>query len=122
MALFTVLTGLFVLAGAMLTSRYQRMRESILLRTLGASASQVLQIQLVEFFSLGLLAGLTGLLLAIGASWALAALVFHVGYSLSITPLLTGLIAVVFLAMTLGFMTRRDVSRHPPLELLRTDI
>ena len=48
MALFTVATGLVVLVGAILTGRYQRVRESILLRTLGASRKQVLRILLVE--------------------------------------------------------------------------
>src|SRR5205823_2955741 len=77
MALFTVVTGLLVLAAAILSGRYQRMRESILLRTLGASRAQILQIQLVEYFCLGLLSAVTGILLALAASWALAMFVFH---------------------------------------------
>ena len=37
MALFTVLTGVLVLAGALVSGHFQRVRESVLLRTLGAS-------------------------------------------------------------------------------------
>ena len=40
MALFTVLTGLLVLTGAILTGRFQRVQESVLLRTLGATRSK----------------------------------------------------------------------------------
>ena len=74
--MFTVVTGLLVLAGALLTGRYQRIQESVLLRTLGASRQQIFRILLVEYLVLGLLAALTGTILAIGASWALAYFVF----------------------------------------------
>ncbi|MBI3682543.1 MAG: ABC transporter permease, partial [Acidobacteria bacterium] len=44
MALFSIVAGLLVLANAVATSRYQRMQESVLLRTLGASRTQIRQI------------------------------------------------------------------------------
>ena len=65
-ALFSIATGLIVLAGSVTTGRYQRMRESVLLRTLGARRSQILRIMMVEYFLLGSFAALTGLLLAWG--------------------------------------------------------
>jgi len=52
-------------------------QESILLRTLGAARGQILKILLVEYLRLGLLAALTGILLAVPAAWALAEFVFH---------------------------------------------
>ena len=77
LAMFTVLTGFLVLVTALLTGRYQRVQESILLRTLGAARGQILKILLVEYLRLGLLAALTGILLAVPAAWALAEFVFH---------------------------------------------
>ena len=121
MALFTVATGLLVLAGAILTGRYQRMRESILLRTLGASRAQILQIQLVEYFCLGFLAALTGILLALAASWSLAMFVFHVGFVLFVAPPLIGLLAVLLLTMGMGMLMGRGLAKQPPLELLRQE-
>ncbi|MDX1672581.1 MAG: FtsX-like permease family protein, partial [Balneolaceae bacterium] len=56
MALFSIITGLIVLASSVATSRYQRMRESVLLRTLGASKKQIIKILSVEYFFLGVLA------------------------------------------------------------------
>src|SRR6185295_10362905 len=88
MAMFTVLTGLLVLVGSLVTGRYQRIQESILLRTLGASRQQVFQVLLVEYLALGVLAASTGILLAMGAAWALAAFVFKVPFVPPLPPLL----------------------------------
>ena len=80
-ALLTVCTGAILLVTAVLNSRFQRLREVVLLRTLGASAGQVLKIQVVEFLLLGLLASLTGIALAVAAQWSLTAFVFKIGFS-----------------------------------------
>ena len=122
MALFTVLTGLLVLAGALLTGRYQRLRESILLRTLGASRAQILRIQWVEYLSLGLLAALTGNILALGSSWALAVFVFHLKWFFMAAPLFWGTVIVVLLTLVMGLFLGRGIASHPPLELLRTEL
>lgn len=60
MALFTVATGLIVLVGAVLTGRWQRVQEGILLRTLGATRKQIHRILFAEYLSLGLLAAAAG--------------------------------------------------------------
>ncbi len=121
MASFTVATGILVLAGALLAGRYQRMRESILLRTLGASRAQILQIQMVEYFCLGALAALTGTILAVGASWALAALVFHLRYGVMVAPLVVAVLVVSLLTLVIGLIIGRGASNRPPLELLRAE-
>ena len=86
MALFSILTGLVVLVGAVLTSRYQRMRETVLLRTLGASSRQIMTILVAEYFFLGMFATLTGLCLALAGSWALAHFVFESELNPQILP------------------------------------
>jgi putative ABC transport system permease protein len=72
MAYFTLGTGLLVLMATVLTGRYQRIQESILLRTLGASRAQVLKVLVAEYLLLGLCASATGVGLALTAAWALA--------------------------------------------------
>jgi putative ABC transport system permease protein len=122
MAGFTVLTGLLVLVGAVLTGRYQRLRESILLRTLGASRKQILQILTVEYLMMGVFAGATGILLAIGANWALAVFMFKVAFALPpLLPLVVTLGAVSALTIVTGLMTSWGISNHPPLEILRAE-
>jgi len=66
--LFSIITGLIVLAGSAATSRFQRMREAVLLRTLGATKKQVIKIQIIEYTLLGIIASITGLILSRGAS------------------------------------------------------
>ena len=56
MAGFSILTGVVVLIASVLISKFQRIRESVLLRTLGATRRQVRVIQLLEYFFLGALA------------------------------------------------------------------
>src|SRR5690606_32950878 len=63
MAMFSLATGAIVLIGAIATSRWQRLREGTLLRTLGATRAQVLRILLVEYAALGLAAALVAAVL-----------------------------------------------------------
>jgi len=122
MAMFTVLTGLLVLVGALVTGRYQRVRESVLLRTLGASRGQILKILVVEYFALGLLSALTGMLLAILAAWALSALVFKVSFAVAWLPLLIALLGVPAITVITGLLISRGILNHPPLAILRSEI
>ena len=121
MAMFTVATGLLVLAGALLTGRYQRIQESVLLRTLGASRKQIFRILLVEYLVLGLLAALTGVILALGASWALAEFVFKMDFAPAIPPLLVAFIGLPLLTVITGFLMNRGVVNQPPLVVLRAE-
>jgi putative ABC transport system permease protein len=76
-AAFTVLTGFAVLAGAILSSRGQRIKEGILLRTLGAPRSQIVTGIIAEYVFAGALAAVAGTLLALGASWGLGLYFFN---------------------------------------------
>lgn len=119
MAMFTVVTGLLVLAGALLTGRYQRVQESVLLRTLGASRQQIFRILLVEYFVLGLLAALTGVILALLGAWALAAFVFKMNYAPALLPLMIALVGLPLLTVLIGLLMNRGVVSQPPLVILR---
>jgi putative ABC transport system permease protein len=121
MAMFTVLAGLLVLVGALVSGRYQRIQESVLLRTLGASRAQIVHVLLVEYLSLGVLAALTGLLLASAAAWALSVFVFKVSFALPLAPLAGALILVPALTVAIGFLLSRGVVSQPPLQILRAE-
>ncbi len=121
MALFTVFTGLLVLAGAVLTGRWQRVQESILLRTLGASRSQIREILFAEYASLGLLASLTASGLAVAGSWALATFVFESRFAVSALPIGIAVLAVTALTVAVGLLTSRGIADQPPLEILRRE-
>ncbi len=121
MALFSVFTGLVVLAGAVITSRYQRIQESVLLRTLGAQRRQVVQIMTIEYFFLGGLAALSGMLLAFAGTWALARFVFETGFSPAALPSSMIALAVIGLTILLGMLNSRGIVDRPPLEVLRAE-
>jgi putative ABC transport system permease protein len=121
MALFTVATGLVVLAGAILTGRHQRIRETVLLRTLGATRRQVALIQLVEYAVLGVQGAVVGGLLAVAGNALLARFVFHVAATASAVQIGAAVLAVASLAVATGFIAGRGVVDHPPLEILRQE-
>ena len=118
---FSVATGFIVLLGAVLTSRLQRIRESVLLRTLGATRRQIATILFSEYAVLGALASLVGIALAVGGGWALARLLFEVEYSVPVLSLLAIAAAVTALAAGVGVWASREVFRHTPLEALREE-
>jgi len=121
MALFSILTGLLVLSSSVIISKYQRMQESVLLRTLGASRRQILRITLVEYGLLGFLASLSGIVLSVLGTWVLARYVFEMPYAPGAWPLLAVVGTVTGLTMLIGLFNSRDVVSRPPLEVLRSE-
>jgi putative ABC transport system permease protein len=121
MSLFTVGAGVIVLASTIWSGRYQRLQESILLRTLGASRMQIWKILCAEYFLLGIFASATGIVLAVGASWALAKFIFKLSYAPSLWPLLVAAGSVSLLTVAIGLIASRGVGSAPPLEILRAE-
>ncbi len=121
MSLFTVGAGVIVLASTIWSGRYQRLQESLLLRTLGASRLQIWKILCAEYFLLGLFASVTGIVLAVGASWGLAKFVFKLSYAPSVWPLFMAAGAVSFFTVAVGLIASRGVGSAPPLEILRSE-
>jgi len=121
LALFTVATGLVVLAGAVWTGRYQRRRETVLLRTIGASRRQLAQIQLVEYAILGILATVVGGVLALAGSAALAHWEFDFRPAAPPLALAGAVVIVTGLTLATGWLSDRSLARQPPLEVLRGD-
>jgi putative ABC transport system permease protein len=121
MALFSVFTGLIVLAGAVVVSRYQRAEESVLLKTLGASRSTVQTIMTVEYLFLGAFAAVTGLLLALAAAWGLSYFVFNGPFIVAPWALLTGFALAVAVTVGIGLWNSRGLYDRPPLDVLRAE-
>jgi putative ABC transport system permease protein len=120
-SLFSLATGALVLLGALATSRYQRVREAVLLKTLGATRRQVLQIACVEYLGLGLLGASTALALAVAAAWALVRFVFEARFSAPLAPLAAMSLAVVALTVAVGLLSSLDLFRRTPLAVLRAE-
>lgn len=119
MAFFSIATGILVLISSLIISKYQRMRESILLRTLGADSGTVSKINTLEYFFLGSLASLSGILLSFLATWLLSAFVFEMEFRPAWGAGLILYLAITGLTIVLGWLNGRRIINQPPMEILR---
>ena len=119
MAGFSILIGLIVLISSLFLSKFQRIRESVLLRTLGAVEKKIYRINAVEYAALGSLSALTGIFLAVIGSYLLAKFVFELDFNLSWWPILGIFLFIVALTVCIGLLNSRDVVKKSPLEVLR---
>ena len=119
--LFSIITGLIVLAGSAATSRFQRIREAVLLRTLGAKQNQVVKIQIIEYAILGIMAALIGLMLSVGASALLGYFYFDIEFIPNFIILGAEVIILVILVLVIGLINTRGIQEKPPLEVLRAE-
>ena len=121
MAFFSILTGIIVLIGSVRNSKFQRVKESVLLRTLGAKNTQILKISALEYLFLGILGSLVGILLALISSLLLAILVFKEPFLPSVIPFFVFLPGISFLVLAIGLSNIQSVLRSSPLEVLRRE-
>ncbi|HEY8795077.1 MAG TPA: FtsX-like permease family protein [Gemmatimonadaceae bacterium] len=119
MALFSVVTGVLVLVSAIAASRRQRVRESVLLKTLGATRAQIVRMLFTEYALLGAIGSAAGILLAVGGGWAAVHYIFKAPYS--VAPLALAFVAAATMLLTIvtGLFAARDVFSATPMAALR---
>jgi putative ABC transport system permease protein len=121
MAFFSILTGIIVLIGSVRTSKYQRTKESVLLRTLGAKSKQILKITALEYLYLGGIGTGIGILLSLISSQLLAYFVFDATFVPSPIPFFVLLPGVMLIVLVIGLFNSRTVLNTSPLEVLRKE-
>jgi len=121
LALFSIITGLVVLTGAVINSKYVRMKENVLLRTIGARTKQIMKITLIEYAYLGLFSALTGMVLSLGGGYLLTTFFFKITFSFDLLEVVTITAGVVLLTMIIGWWNSREVIATPPLQVLRKE-
>ena len=119
MALFSVVTGVLVLVSAIAASRRQRVRESVLLKTLGATRAQIVRMLFTEYALLGAIGSIAGILLAVGGGWAAMHFIFKAPFA--IAPLALSFVAAATMLLTVvtGLVAARDVFSETPMAALR---
>jgi putative ABC transport system permease protein len=122
MALFSVITGMVVLAGVVINSKYLRLRENVLLRTIGARSKQIVGMTILEYGYLGFFSGLTGITLSLVSGWILAIFFFEVIYLPDYLSLIYLWVTIIALTITIGWFNTRDVINRSPLEVLRKEV
>ena len=118
LAAFCILTGIIVLISSLLLSKYQRIKESVLFRTLGASRRQVLMINGVEYLLIGALSSFTGIVIAVILSLGLSTFQMELDFSVDWISVISVFIGITLLTVMIGLFNTRDVVSKSPLEIL----
>ncbi len=117
--LFAIFSGVIILAAGVVSTRYQRIREVVLLKTLGATGAQIARIQAAEFLILGSAGGLIGGALAAIAAHFLLGRLLKTDFTFQWIPFLAGIAATAALSIATGWIANHGVLSHKPLQTLR---
>ena len=121
LAVFCLVMGIPVLFSAVATTRSERIHESVLLKTLGATQAQVTRIMVAEYAMLGLLASAAGLILAVAGAWCLVHFVFDAPFTPALAPALAIGCLSAALTVAIGVAGSRSAFASPPLAMLRAE-
>ena len=121
LAAFSIFAGIVILASAIAGTRYRRIREVVVLKTLGATRPRIATIFSIEFAVLGLIAGAVGLVFANLLARELLLRVLHFDYQFQPWTNLGTWIAVAMLTVVAGWMASHRVLGQKPLEVLREE-
>jgi putative ABC transport system permease protein len=116
---FAIVSGLFILSGAIASTKFRRLKESAILKTLGAKRSVVASILGYEYAMLGVIAATIGVLLSAGLSWAVMEYIVKSDWHLRVVPLGWALLTAVVLTTVTGILSSLDVLRNKPIQTLR---
>jgi putative ABC transport system permease protein len=114
-------SGVLILIGAVAMTKFQRVYEAAILRTLGASTRLLGTTLALEYSALGLLAGLVGAVGALALSWAACRFVFHIEWRPAPLVLSAGALLTMALVGGIGVLASADVLRKKPLATLRAE-
>ena len=117
---FSIFSGLIILASAIAGTRYRRIREVVVLKTLGATRSRIAAIFSVEFAMLGFVAALVGLLFANLSTWQLQRKM-ELDYHFFVGENLLALLGIALLTILTGWAASYRVLGQKPLEVLREE-
>jgi len=116
---FVFLSGVLILVGSIAMTKFQRVYEAAVLKTLGARRRVLLTIVLAEYGLLGLVAGTVGALAANALAYAVARYVFEIEWTFAPAVNLAGVAATVLLVGAVGALSSLDVLTRKPLAILR---
>jgi putative ABC transport system permease protein len=116
-----LLSGALILIGAVAMTKFQRVYEAAVFKTLGANTRTIARMLLLEYGVLGLLAGLVGSLGAVGLTWGVSHFALDIPWRVFAGEHLGGVAATGVLVAAIGVLSSLDVLRHKPLATLRAE-
>ena len=118
---FAIAAGAVILAASVAGTRFRRLREVVILKTLGATRRQVVRIFSVEFLTLGAVAGLMGSILAAIFSGLLLRRLLNAQFQFDPAATLLAIAFTALLANASGWLASFRILRQKPLEVLREE-
>ncbi|HWC00389.1 MAG TPA: FtsX-like permease family protein, partial [Bryobacteraceae bacterium] len=120
-SLFAILAGMVILASSVAGTRFRRVREVVILKTLGATRRQVTGIFSIEFLVLGAAAGLLGSLLATAFSGLILKRLLNVEFRFDLLPNVLAIVLAALVANAAGWLASFRILGQKPLEILREE-
>jgi putative ABC transport system permease protein len=116
-----LLSGVLILVGAVSMTKFRRVYEAAILKTLGASSRLIATMLVLEYGVLGAIAGTVGALGAIGLSWAIARYALDLPWEATPGMTVVGIVTTSVLVAVIGVLASLEVLRHRPLSTLRAE-
>jgi len=120
-SLFAILAGVIILAASVAGSRFRRIREAAILKTMGATRRRVIAVFSVEFLILGAVAGLAGTVLATGFSGILLNRLLEAPLRIDTGAALAAVAMTALVAVAAGWFASYRILGQKPLEVLRNE-
>ena len=117
----TLLAGILVLGGALATGLSGRIYDAVILKTFGATRSQLLRALVMEYLILGLATAAFAVLAGVLSSWAILTLILGTGWQFSALVSVTTAIAALIITITAGLLTTWSALKANPARVLRVD-
>ncbi|MBM4113880.1 MAG: FtsX-like permease family protein [Phycisphaerae bacterium] len=119
--LLVLLSGGLILVGAVSMTKFRRVYEAAILKTLGASSRRIAAMLVLEYGVLGAIAGTVGAAGAIVLSWAIARFALELPWQATPAITIAGIVVTALLVAAIGVLASVDVLRHKPLATLRAE-
>jgi putative ABC transport system permease protein len=118
---FAILAGAIILAASVAGTRFRRVREVVILKTLGGTRKHVRRIFSIEFLTLGAVAGLMGGVMAAVFSSLVLKRLLDAKFQFEAAPILTSIVLTALLANLSGWLASFRILEQKPLEVLRNE-
>ena len=114
-------SGGLILVGAVAMTKFQRVYEAAVFKTLGASTRTIAKMLLLEYGVLGLLAGGVGSLGAVALTWGVSRYALDIPWRVFPAEHAGGVLLTAVLVAAVGVLSSVDVLRNKPLATLRSE-
>jgi putative ABC transport system permease protein len=120
-SMFAILAGAIILSSSVAGTRFRRIREVVILKTLGATRWRVSRIFSIEFLILGAVAGMMGALLANGFAGLLLKRMLKSEATFAIWPSVAAVVLTALIANAAGWLASFRLLGQKPLQILREE-